>query len=220
MLTIGLIAINALVFLAQSVLPGSSVAINLGLAPAVAELEPYRMLTSAFLHGSIFHLLLNMYALWIVGSYLEPMLGRWRYLTLYFLSAIGGSVAVVLASPASSALVITVGASGAVFGLFGALALVLRKVGGNATGILVIIAINVVFTFTVPNISIQGHIGGLIVGLALGAVFAYLPTTSQLHGMDREQGHRLRTRYSLTGAIAVAIILVGLAFVGFAGPYF
>lgn len=220
MLTIGLIAINALVFLAQSVLPGSSVAINLGLAPAVAELEPYRMLTSAFLHGSIFHLLLNMYALWIVGSYLEPMLGRWRYLTLYFLSAIGGSVAVVLASPASSALVITVGASGAVFGLFGALALVLRKVGGNATGILVIIAINVVFTFTVPNISIQGHIGGLIVGLALGAVFAYLPTTSQLRGMDREQGHRLRTRYSLTGAIAVAIILVGLAFVGFAGPYF
>lgn len=123
------------------------------------------------------HLLFNMYALWVTGQVLEPVLGRLRFTALYLLSALGGSVAVLLlADPnAQSWLVPVLGASGAVFGLFGALLVVLRRFKGNANQILILLGINFVISFVVPNISWQGHLGGLVVGAAMGAGFAYVP---------------------------------------------
>lgn len=143
--------------------------------PGVGGIEPWRMLTTAFLHANWIHLAVNMYALWIVGPFLEKSLGTWRYLSLYLVSALGGSVAVVLLTPLQNWGIPVVGASGAVFGLFAACALMLRRLGGDARQILIVIAINVVISFTLPRISWQGHFGGMVVGALLTALFIYLP---------------------------------------------
>ncbi|TYK50463.1 rhomboid family intramembrane serine protease [Actinomadura decatromicini] len=143
----------------------------------VAEGEWYRLVTTMFLHqrgGSfgVTHILFNMWALWAIGPALEQVLGRWRFLALYLLSGLGGSVLLYLVgSPADSA----VGASGAIFGLFGAFFVIGRKFGGSVGPIVVLLVINLVITFSVPNISWQGHVGGLVVGTALAAAYAYAP---------------------------------------------
>src|SRR5699024_2092439 len=155
---------------------------DLMFAPFLGEIEPWRIVTSGFLHAGIFHIALNMYALWIVGPFLEKMLGRWRFIALYFLSLIGGSLAVVAfsAGPAvDSWYQGVVGASGAVFGLFGAIALVLRHTGRNAQQILVVIGLNVVISFVIAGISWQAHLGGLITGGVLGLLFTKLPRERQ-----------------------------------------
>lgn len=172
---------------------------RLAFSPFTGELEPWRFVTAAFLHSTqIFHVALNMYALWIVGPYLENLLGRARFISLYLLSAIGGHVAVVLlADPLSASWFTgTVGASGAVFGLFGAIFVVMRRMGQEARGMLVIIGLNLVVGFVVPNISWQGHLGGLVTGAVLGAAYAFAP---------RER----RTIVSITATVAVAVLLVG-----------
>src|SRR5699024_12882871 len=117
-------------------------------------------------------------------------LGRWRFLSLYFLSLFGGPVAVVLCgSPASDSWWgWVVGASGAVFGLFGAVFLVLRRLGRDAQQILLVIGINVVFSFMVRGISWQAHIGGLIIGALLALIFTRLPRERQLVGGIAEIG--------------------------------
>src|SRR5690625_1180633 len=166
--------------------------------PAVGLFEPHRAITSGFLHGGLMHLLFNMYALWLIGPQLEHMFGRLRFLGLYFLSLFGGTVAVVLfASPGSMSWRIgVVGASGAVFGLFGAIALVFRRMGRNAQPIIVIIAINVVFSFVVRGISWQGHLGGLVTGLIVATVLTKLPSRLQRFGGP-------------LALIAIAVMLVG-----------
>jgi membrane associated rhomboid family serine protease len=172
---------------------------RLAFSPFTGELEPWRFVTAAFLHSTqIFHVALNMYALWIVGPYLENLLGRARFISLYLLSAIGGHVAVVLlADPMSASWFTgTVGASGAVFGLFGAIFVVMRRMGQEARGMLVIIGLNLVVGFVVPNISWQGHLGGLVTGAVLGAAYAFAP---------RER----RTLVSIVATVAVAVLLVG-----------
>ena len=144
---------------------------NLGGQPVgVADGEWYRLLTAAFVHEQPWHLALNMYALWILGRMLEPVLGRWRFVTLYLLSALGGAAASLLAPG-----VISYGASGAVFGLMGALFVVLRRFGRDVTAVLVILAINVVFGFVVPGIDWRAHFGGLITGAVLAFAFAHAP---------------------------------------------
>jgi membrane associated rhomboid family serine protease len=159
---------------------------ELGFVPALAAIEPWRFLSSAFMHSqtSFFHILANMYLLWLVGPMLEQLLGRARFLALYLAAALGGSVAVLLLSPPvleggqlqwSGFLVATIGASGAVFGLFGALFVIMRRLERNTSQILVFFVINAVFGFIVPNVSWQGHLGGLVVGAALGAAFAFAP---------------------------------------------
>ncbi|WP_354004687.1 rhomboid family intramembrane serine protease [Ruania suaedae] len=168
-----LIGLCVLAFLASYLVPG--LRSDFWLVPAFASEEPWRLITSAFLHAGWLHLLFNMYALWIVGPFLEQMLGRWRFAALYLVSALGGSVAVVLLTSPENAGIPTVGASGAVFGLFAAIAVVLRRTGRDARQILVVIAINVVLTFTIAAISWQAHLGGLVIGAALGTLFAYLP---------------------------------------------
>jgi membrane associated rhomboid family serine protease len=134
-----------------------------------APLEPWRMLTSVVMHGSILHLLFNMYALYVFGQLLEQMLGRGRYLALYLLAGFGGSVAVdLLASPVQP----VVGASGAIFGLMGAFFVIQRRLGGNSVQLLVLVGINLVIGF-IPgfNIAWQAHVGGLVTGAVIGLVF-------------------------------------------------
>lgn len=167
--TYTIIAICVLVFILQNI-PGVGGYINLfGIyRPAFTELMPWTMITSAFLHGSIIHILVNMYSLFIIGPILERMLGRIRFLALYLVSAFGGSVAVLLLNPAGGVL----GASGAIFGLLAALFIIQRKLVGTNVQLLVIIAINLVIGF-LPGLSIswQAHVGGLVAGAAVSLVY-------------------------------------------------
>lgn len=181
---------------------------ELAFAPFIGETEPWRFLTSAFLHSpsGIVHIAFNMIALWSVGPFLEASLGRWRYLALYLLSAVGGSVMfLLLASPYEESWYTgLVGASGAVFGLFGAVLVVLRRVGRSAGGMLAVLGINAALGFVLPGVAWQAHLGGLLVGAALGAAFAYAP---------RER----RTAVAVGSCAAVLVLLVGAALVTYAG---
>lgn len=139
---------------------------------AVADGEWWRLLTGGFLHFGPIHLLFNMMALWVIGRDIEPVLGRGRFLAVYLVSLLGGSTAVMLLS-APNALV--AGASGAVFGLMGALAVLLRRLRiplGQVGGL---IAINLVITFVLPGISVAGHLGGLLTGAIATAALIYAP---------------------------------------------
>jgi membrane associated rhomboid family serine protease len=128
----------------------------------IANGEYWRLITAGFLHAGPFHLLTNMLALWILGSLIEPALGKWRFGIVYFVSLLCGSFGALLLSPDS----LTVGASGAVFGLMGGAAVVARNRGFSLweSGLGIWIGLNLLITFTIPNISIGGHIGGLIGG--------------------------------------------------------
>jgi membrane associated rhomboid family serine protease len=179
--TYSIIALTVVVFLLQ-LIPGLSVTDRLlyaGVYSYPGSFEPWRMITSVFVHstGFIFHVLLNMYTLWIFGQILERMLGRGRFLALYLLSGVAGSLGVLfLASPFTP----VVGASGAIFGLMGAFLVIQRKLGGNATQLLVLVGINLVIGF-LPGLSIawQAHVGGLIGGAVIGLIFVQTRSRSQ-----------------------------------------
>lgn len=181
--TYTIMALCVLSYIAQLSLGWEGWTSKLAFVPMFGEDEPWRFLTSAFVHSQqATHILFNMFALYLVGPVLEQALGRIRFLTLYVVSAIGGSVAVLLLAGQShneatfiNWLTPVVGASGAVFGLFAALFVVMRRVNANVNQIVVILAINVVISFMVPNISWQGHLGGLIVGGLLAAAYANAP---------------------------------------------
>lgn len=165
----GLIALNVLAFIGQ--MSSGQLDSELVLwSPAVADGQLYRLLTSAFLHYGAMHLLLNMWALYVVGPALEGLLGRSRFSALYLLSALGGSVTVYLLAPLNTA---TAGASGAIFGLFGATLIIGRRLQMDVGWVAAIIVINLVFTFTIPQISWQGHVGGLVTGLLVAAAYVY-----------------------------------------------
>jgi membrane associated rhomboid family serine protease len=132
----------------------------------------YRLVTSGFLHAGVAHILFNMIALYFTGPGLERLLGHARFLGLYALSLLGGSVLVYLLAPPAQP---TLGASGAIFGLFGAAFVLARKLDFDVRGIVVLIAINLVITFVAPGISWQGHVGGLLTGAAVAAIYAYAP---------------------------------------------
>ncbi|CAJ1586912.1 rhomboid family intramembrane serine protease [[Mycobacterium] wendilense] len=145
--------------------------------PAVADGQVYRLVTSAFLHYGAMHILFNMLALYIVGPQLELALGRLRFGLLYGLSALGGSLLVYLLSPINTA---TAGASGAIFGLFGAAFVVGRRLNLDVRGVVILIGLNLVITFVAPltgvgAISWQGHLGGLVAGALVAAAFVYAP---------------------------------------------
>lgn len=177
-------------------------------APFLGEFEPWRFLTAAFLHSPsmILHIAFNMYALWILGQNLEPALGRWRFVSLYLLSALGGTVTVtLLATPSFTGAWVqgVVGASGAVFGLFGAIFVVLRRLGRSATPIVAILVINAVIGFLVPGISWESHLGGLVTGLLLGGAYAYAPRSR-------------RVVVGVGATAGVALLLIALAAVRYA----
>jgi membrane associated rhomboid family serine protease len=131
--------------------------------------EWYRIITGAFLHANLIHLGFNMYLVWIIGRQLEAALGWWRFSLLYFATLLAGSFGVLLVSPTA----FTVGASGAGFGLFGALMVAQRANGINIwdSGLAPILLLNLVLTFGVRGISIGGHVGGLLGGLLVGWLF-------------------------------------------------
>jgi membrane associated rhomboid family serine protease len=137
----------------------------------IAEGEYYRLLTAMFLHYGLLHLLLNMWALWIIGRELEAQLGPVRFLALYLLSGVGGNVAAYLISPEAQ----SAGASGAIFGLFAALFVIMRRLNRDTSSIITLLVINLIFSFTVPGISWAGHVGGLVVGAVVGVTLAYPP---------------------------------------------
>lgn len=202
-----LIGVNALMWLLEYVQP--SIVRNLSLVPYAAYSEPWRIVTSAFLHSpsSIFHILFNMFALWQLGPYLEQLLGRLRFALLYLVSAVGGSAGVILlasAPPAGTSPSVAVavaegwftqvvGASGAVFGLFGALLVLNRHLGRTTAGIGVILLINAVIGFTVPGIAWQAHVGGFVAGVVGAGVLTALNKPA------------LR-RYAVAGLVGVLVV--------------
>ncbi|MEV0174428.1 rhomboid family intramembrane serine protease [Streptomyces sp. NPDC050803] len=138
----------------------------------VAEGQSYRLLTSMFLHGSVIHLLFNMLSLWWLGGPLEAALGRARYLALFFVSGLAGSaLAYLLAEPNTA----TLGASGAIFGLFGATAVLMRRLNYDMRPIIALLVINLIFTFSWSGISWQAHIGGLVAGVVIGYGMVHAP---------------------------------------------
>ncbi|RSM84486.1 rhomboid family intramembrane serine protease [Kibdelosporangium aridum] len=178
--------------------------------PAVAGGEWWRLITNGFLHYGVIHLVVNMVSLYIVGRDLEMLFGRVRFLALYLVALLGGSVMVFLfdpetASQTSTGRVVvdygfTAGASGAIFGLMGALAVAVFRLKLPIAPALGIIALNLVFTFTIANISIFGHIGGLITGAAVALGFLYPPA-------------KIRTKVQVATLVAALVVLVGLVFV-------
>jgi membrane associated rhomboid family serine protease len=131
-----------------------------------------RLITSAFLHVSLMHILFNLIALYLVGPHLERLLGLWRFVSIYLLAAVGGSVAVYLFAPKFGPVA---GASGAIFGLFAACLLFVRELGFDRRWLAATIGLNFVLTFTVADISKFGHLGGFIVGAAAAFAIAGVP---------------------------------------------
>ena len=175
--TYALIAANVVMFILQKAVPGLYESLVLYPPRIAVGGEYYRLATSAFLHADVMHILFNMWALYVVGPALENWLGRTRFIGLYALSAIGGSVLVYLLGAERAA---TLGASGAIFGLFGATLVVSRKLNFDAKWVVGLIVINLVITFVVPGISWQGHVGGLVTGAAVGAAYAYAPPINRV----------------------------------------
>lgn len=140
--------------------------------PPVADGEWYRLVTSGFLHVGLIHLGFNMFLLYRLGQLVEPVLGRLRFTIAYVVSLLSGSLGVILLQPDRLA----VGASGAVFGLMGVTVAVMRSRGIDpfSTGLGGLIVLNLIITFTIPNVSIGGHVGGLLGGLAVGYLFSDL----------------------------------------------
>ena len=168
--TISLIMINLVIWLLQ-VIPGSTLTSTLFYAPLLTVIEPWRMITAGFVHSpdNFWHILLNIYSIYIFGRVIEPMLGPIRFLVLYLVSIFGGSAMVLwLSEP----VVPVVGASGAFFGLMGAYLIMLSAIGDNSGLLVGLIAVNLAFGFLVPGISWQGHLGGLLAGMAVTAVYA------------------------------------------------
>jgi len=180
--TYSIIAVSVFVYLLQ-LIPALGVTEALqyaGIYSYPIAFEPWRMLTSVFVHmtgGFPFHILLNMYTLWIFGSLLERMLGRWRFLVVYLLSGLAGSLGVLFLSAPDVAVI---GASGAIFGVISAFLVIHQRLGANMTQLIVLVGINLVIGF-IPGFGIawQAHLGGLIGGALLGLIFVQTRKRSQ-----------------------------------------
>lgn len=200
--TFGFIGLCVALYLVQLADPDFT--FRFAFVPQIGMAEPWRYLTSALLHSPTglisFHLLLNMYCMWILGQGLEPQLGRIRYTVVLILTAMGGSVTYQLIA-GSDSLTYLIGASGIVFGLFGFLLTAGRALGLQVRGILVVVVINGVFGFIVPGIAWQGHLGGLAVGCLLGFLYTSGPKNS-------------RTTRQIAGSVATAAALVAAAYLG------
>jgi membrane associated rhomboid family serine protease len=206
-LTRTLIGINVIVFIATTASGVNVLSGNTGgsklfdhlalIPPAVAHGEWWRLFTAAFLHFGIFHIGFNMYALYIFGPPLEAALGRMRFIGLYVLAGVGGSVLSVALGPLDET---AAGASGAIFGLFGALYIVARHRNLATEGIAITIVANLIFTFAIPNIDWRGHVGGLIVGSVTALIYARAPRGP------------MRDRIQAAGVAGVCVLLAVAGF--------
>ncbi|MFJ6075795.1 rhomboid family intramembrane serine protease [Streptomyces sp. NPDC093065] len=204
LLTKILIGINVAVFIAVQALPSSFLSdmVLIGRWPpapfapteGVADGEWYRLVSTMFTHQEIWHIGFNMISLWFLGGPLEAALGRARYLALYLVSGLAGSaLTYLLAAPTTA----TLGASGAVFGLFGATAALVRRLNADMRPVVVLLVINLIFTFTWANIAWQAHIGGLVAGGVIGFAMLHAP---------RER----RTLVQYGSCALVLLVVVGL----------
>jgi membrane associated rhomboid family serine protease len=199
--TYSLIGICVLVFILQS-LPGIGDTVTgalqyAGLYSYPEVFQPWRMITSIFTHASIIHIALNMYTLWVFGMILEPMLGRIRYLVLFLVSGLAGSLGVFLLSDPR---VPVVGASGAIFGMMAAFLIIQRRLGGNATQLLILVGINLVIGF-LPGLQIawQAHVGGLVGGAIVGLIY-----------VETRQRSRRPLQIGLVSLVAVLLLAASL----------
>lgn len=200
-----LIAINLAFFLVTAIqarsamdLSPSALYVKGALIPAeVASGEYWRLLTAGFLHANLIHIATNMISLYILGLPLERILGRSRFLTIYLLSLLGSSVSVMLFS---GPFIPTIGASGAIYGLMGALVVTFKRLGFDLRQLLVVIALNVFITFQVPGISWQGHLGGLVVGAVVGAAMVYPP-------------QNVRKQWQWGSVIGILVVLAGVVMI-------
>jgi membrane associated rhomboid family serine protease len=161
----------------------------------VAEGQYYRLLTAMFLHASVIHILFNMLSLWWIGGPLEAALGRVRYVALYFVSGLAGSALTYLvAAPNQPSL----GASGAIFGLFGATAVLMRRLNYDMRPIIALLVVNLLFTFGPGfNIAWQAHVGGLVAGVITGYAMVHAP---------REK--RALVQYGTCALVLVAVVVM------------
>jgi membrane associated rhomboid family serine protease len=212
--TFVLIGLNVLVWLAIqatggnrsrvldafALLPHSAVAYRNGhfsTVTGVSDGAYWQLVTSMFTQVEVLHIGFNMLALYFLGPMLETVLGRVRFLAVYLVSGLVGSAAVMVFSAPNGQ---TLGASGAIFGLMGAIAVLAVKVGGQAQSVLAWIGINLVLTFTLNGISWQGHIGGLLGGVLLGAVMVYAP-----------RKHRAWVQWGAVGLmLAVSVVVIAV----------
>lgn len=195
-----LIAINLIVFVITVIQAGSvqvlgpSVIFDNGILweQAVAAGQWWRLITHGFLHVALWHVLVNVTSLWLLGQQLEPLFGRLRFGLLYGLSLLGGGVAVFLFSNW------VVGASGAVFGLLGALGVVTIRRRQSLQPLMMVLALNVVFGLVIRNVSWVGHAGGLIVGALVAAGLIYVPVAT-------------RRLWQTINLVAITVAIAGLA---------
>ena len=195
--TYTLIVINVIVFAIQYTAGINAVAAEFGMWPVgiAAGGEWYRLLSSAFLHGSFLHIAFNMYVLFALGPTLERILGHGRFIALYVAAALGGAVASYYFSDIRT---VSVGASGAIFGLMGALVVAGRRLRYDVTQVLILLGINVVIGFIAPGIDWRAHLGGLVVGAAVAAILVHAPK-------------RRRTLIQVAGVGGVFLVLIALA---------
>lgn len=202
-----ILAVNVLVFLVTALQARSLTDNHLGSLFQYGSLygdatlghgEWWRVLTSGFLHYGPIHIAVNMFSLWMMGRALEQVCGRGRYLALYFVSMLGASAAVLLfGNPAEYPG--TAGASGALFGLMGAYAIIVLKLRLNPTSLLITLALNAFITFGIPGISIYAHVGGLVTGALVAIALLYAPQVNQ-------------ARWQAAGIAIIAVAIIGLLF--------
>lgn len=194
--TYTLIGINVAIFLVQFTVGINAVAGDWGMWPVGIAVngEWWRLVSAAFLHGSFLHIAFNMYVLFALGPTLERILGHSRYLILYVLSALGGGVASYLFSDMQT---VSVGASGAIFGLMGALVVAGRRLRYDVTQVLMLLGINIVIGFFAPGVDWRAHLGGLVTGAVVAAIFV-LPARSH------------RKAVQVSGILAVLCVLAAL----------
>lgn len=205
LLTKILLAVNLAVFLAVQIRPSLlNPLVLVGVWPpdpflprdGVALGEWYRLFTSMFTHEEIWHIAFNMLGLWWLGGPLEEALGRARFLALYLVSGLAGSaLTYVLASGSTASL----GASGAIFGLFGAIAVLMRRLDQDMRPIIALLAINVIITIGWSNIAWQAHLGGFVAGVVIGYAMVHAP---------RER--RALVQFGTCGLVLAAVVVLTL----------
>lgn len=197
--TYALIFINLALFAVQFLMGVNSIAVDYGMWPVGIALQDqwWRLLTSAFLHGSFLHIAFNMYVLFFLGPTLERILGHTRFLILYLLAALGGSVASYWFSEIDT---VSVGASGAIFGLMGALIVAGRRLRYDITQVVILLGINVVIGFISPSVDWRAHFGGLVAGAIVAAIMVFPPK-------------RVRLPIQIAGVMGVLLILIALTMV-------
>ena len=192
-----LIGINLALFAIQLLVGIDEIAKTLGMWPIGIALggEWWRLATAAFLHGSILHIAFNMYVLFVLGPTLERILGHIRFIVLYLFAAFGGAVASYVFSDVRT---VSVGASGAIFGLMGALVVAGQRLRYDIRQVVILLAINVVIGFIAPNVDWRAHLGGLVTG-ALVAAIMVLP----------KRGHRMLVQ--VLGLLSLGMALAAVA---------